>query len=133
MTNQKIKAMVKTVLSALDCSSDVELSVLFVDDDEIRALNKEYLNRDYPTDVISFSMREGEFSTLNENLLGDVVVSLDNAKEYAEKKGVTLENEVMFLLIHGILHLVGYDHEREGSDALSMKKKEEELYSLLTE
>lgn len=121
------------ILSDLECRSDAELSVLFVGDDEIRELNKRYLNRDYPTDVISFSMREGDFSSLNENILGDVVVSLDNAKEYAEKKGVSIEDETLFLLIHGILHLVGYDHEREGSDAKAMKEKEEELYNMLNQ
>ena len=116
----------------MECSDDVELSVLFVDDEEIHGINKQYLKRDYPTDVISFSMREGELPTLNENVLGDVVVSLDNATQYAQKKGVTLEDEVMFLLIHGILHIMGYDHESPDSDKEAMQKKEKELYSMIT-
>ena len=128
-----LKKKIKRILDALGCRSDCELSVLLVDDDEIRELNKNYLNRDYATDVISFSMHEGDFPELNDYMLGDVVVSLDNAKEYAEKKGVPFENEVLFLLIHGILHLTGYDHEREGSDAKAMKEKESELYNMLVE
>jgi probable rRNA maturation factor len=129
----KIRKKIKRILSALGCKNDSELSVLFVDDNEIKDLNSKYLNRDYPTDVMSFSMREGEFPTLNENMLGDVVVSLDNAREYAQKKGVSIEDEVIYLLIHGILHLLGYDHEKEGSDAHKMELKEKELYNMLTE
>ena len=117
----------------MGCKDDSELSILFVDDDEIRGLNKKYLGRDYPTDVISFSMREGDSPSLDENVLGDVVVSLDNAEEYAGKKGIPIEDEVIFLLIHGILHILGYDHEREGVGAKAMKKKEIELYDMLTE
>lgn len=124
---------VKKILSALGCKSDSELSILFVDATEMRGINRQYLNRDYPTDVISFSMKEGELSDLNENMLGDVIVSLDDASEYAQKKGVTLLDEVLFLLIHGILHIVGYAHESESSDKEAMQKKEVELYTMLKE
>jgi probable rRNA maturation factor len=103
---------------------------LFVDDNKIKELNKEYLNKDYPTDVISFPMREGEFTTINKNLLGDVVVSLDDAGKYAKKRGTKLEDEIIFLVIHGILHLCGYDHIKEKSEALKMKNKEKELYDM---
>ena len=103
---------------------------MFVDDSEIRKINKEYLNKDHPTDVISFPMQEGEFSTINKNLLGDVVVSLDDTSKYAKKRGARLEDEVLFLVIHGILHLCGYDHIKEKSEALKMKKKEKELYDM---
>jgi probable rRNA maturation factor len=128
----KIKKRIKRILSALGLNNDSELSVMFVNDSEIRDINRKYLNRDYPTDVISFSMQEGEeFPTLDTNMLGDVVISLDNAKQYAEKKGVHFEDEVTYLLIHGILHLAGYDHEKEGSDHVGMKRKEEELYDLI--
>ncbi len=127
-----MKTKIKKILNALECPSSTEVSVLFVGDEEIRGLNAKYLNRDYPTDVISFPMREGEDSGINDYLLGDVVVSLDNAKEYAEKKNVTIEEETIYLLIHGILHLCGYDHEKEDSDAKAMKKKEEELFKMIT-
>lgn len=122
----------RKILSALDCSNDCEISILLVDDIEIREINKKYLERDYPTDVISFAMREGEFPSINDNILGDVVISLDNAEEYAKEKGVAFDDEVTYLLIHGILHLLGYDHEREGSDPAKMKEKENELYKLVT-
>jgi probable rRNA maturation factor len=88
-----------------------ELSLLFVDDEEIREINRNYLQKDRPTNVISFSLSEGEFGTVNEELLGDVVVSVETAGREAQAAGIPAGDAVLNLMIHGILHLTNYDHE----------------------
>ncbi|MDX9820991.1 MAG: rRNA maturation RNase YbeY, partial [Syntrophales bacterium] len=98
-------------------------------DAEIRDFNRKYLARDSATNVISFSMREGEFSDVNPSLLGDIVISVDTALRDAEREGISLEDELDYLLIHGILHLLGYDHERSGKEAArEMEKRQDELF-----
>jgi probable rRNA maturation factor len=114
----------------LDCP-DGELSILIVDDPQIAELNKEYLNRTGPTNVIAFPMQEGQFSDINPNLLGDVVISMDTAEKEAETAGLTLENRFNDLLIHGILHLFGYDHETNEKDAEIMAKKAKALSKMV--
>ncbi|KPJ59660.1 MAG: hypothetical protein AMJ42_01835 [Deltaproteobacteria bacterium DG_8] len=106
-----------------------EISILLVDDHQIKKLNKKYLHRSRPTDVISFSQIEGEFSHINTNLLGDVVISVETAKRQAKEANTTLQDEITFLLIHGVLHLLGYDHEGSVKKAQEMKAKERELFS----
>lgn len=109
-----------------------ELSVLLVDDDEIRQLNREYLSRDHPTNVLAFAMREGEDRHLHPALLGDVVISTETAEREAQQRGVTLEEEVTLLLVHGILHLLGYEHEGVPEEAAKkMEAKEQELLTRL--
>lgn len=109
-----------------------ELSVLVVDDDEIRAINRDYLNRDKPTNVISFAMQEGEGSELHPELLGDVVISADTAARDAAEADSPFVSELYFLLLHGILHLLGYDHERgTAQQALIMEEKEREIYAVV--
>ena len=98
-----------------------------MDDHQIKKLNQEYLHRNRPTDVISFSQIEGEFSHINTHLLGDVVISVETAKRQAREAHATLLDEITFLLIHGILHLVGYDHEGSVENARKMKAKERKL------
>ena len=111
---------------------DSELSVTIVGDRSIRRLNREYLGRDKTTNVISFSLQEGEFGGLNPQALGDVVISADTAAREAEEAGITFAERITFLLLHGILHLTGYDHERSGEDeAQRMEEKERELFALL--
>jgi len=111
---------------------DSELSVVVVGDRTIRRLNRDYLGRDKTTNVISFAMQEGEFSGLNPQFLGDVAISADTAAREAEVGGVGFESRLTFLLLHGILHLAGYDHERSGEvEARRMEKKEQELIGIL--
>lgn len=106
-----------------------ELSLLFVDNEEMRKINKLYLNIDHTTNVIAFSQKEGELGSLNPDILGDVVVSVEKAAFDAEKSGLSLEDELDFLVIHGILHLLGYDHENCGeAEAQMMKNKNEEIF-----
>jgi probable rRNA maturation factor len=85
-----------------------ELSVLFTSDAEIRKLNHLFRQKDKPTDVLSFSQQEGVHGG---SVLGDLVISLDTAKRQAKEYGVTLNQEVLRLIVHGLLHLYGYDHE----------------------
>jgi probable rRNA maturation factor len=108
-----------------------ELSILLVDDDEMQHLNREYLSRDHPTNVLAFSMKEGEDSHLSPTLLGDVVVSTETAEQEALQRNVTLEEEMALLLLHGILHLLGYDHEHDPEAATVMEAKEEEVLTRL--
>ncbi len=116
----------------MGCPDDTELSISIVGDRTIHRLNRDYLNRDHPTNVISFSQQEGDFSKLAPYILGDVVISADTAAREAESGGWTTYQRLIFLLLHGILHLTGYDHERSGDEeARKMKKKEQEIWTLL--
>ncbi len=88
-----------------------ELSLMIVDDEEIRKINRDYLRRDRPTNVIAFSLTEGDFGDVNPGVLGDAVVSVDAAAREARTAGIPIEDSILYLIIHGILHLAGYDHE----------------------
>lgn len=90
---------------------DADLSVLLCDDATIQELNRDYRGLDRPTDVLAFAMREGEGGGLHPQLLGDVVISLDTARVQAAERGRTIVSEVTHLLAHGLLHLLGYDHQ----------------------
>jgi probable rRNA maturation factor len=118
--------MARDILSALDCK-DVQLSVLITDDMEIAELNKQYLGRTGPTNVIAFPMREGEFADIAPELLGDVVISIETTEKEANESGMELETRFSELLIHGILHLLGYDHENDEQQAREMEEKSREL------
>jgi probable rRNA maturation factor len=98
-----------------------------MDDAEIRALNREFRDIDRPTNVLSFPMQEGEFSNVPPGLLGDVVISAQTAAAEAEEAGIPLDQRLSQLLVHGILHLVGFDHETGEEDARHMEIKSLEL------
>ncbi|MDM8536226.1 rRNA maturation RNase YbeY [Desulfobacterales bacterium HSG17] len=120
----------KAVLNALEYP-DVELSLLITDDSEIEIFNRDYLNRQGPTNVISFPMHEGEFAGMTPHMLGDVVISMDTAQKEAEKMNIRLEERFNELLIHGILHLFGYDHEKSEEETVRMEDKTFELMKYL--
>ena len=120
----------KVIIGALDCPEG-EISILIVDDPQIEKLNRKHLNRTGPTNVIAFPMREGEFSHLSPQLLGDVVISTDTASKEAQNSGMSMEQRFKELLVHGILHLFGYDHETSDQDARKMEKKSRELFDLI--
>lgn len=108
--------------------------MLIVDDAEIRTINCDYLGRDKPTNVISFAMQEGEGTGIQPGLLGDVVISADTAERDAVAADIPFESELCFLLLHGILHLLGYDHERgTEAEAVRMEAREREIFALLAE
>jgi len=95
-------------------------------------LNRTWLGKDRPTNVISFAMQEGDGAGVQADLLGDVVISVETAARDAAEAGVAVENELYFLLLHGILHLLGYDHERgSADDAQRMETRERELFEIL--
>ena len=110
---------------------DAELSILIVDDQQIAQLNRQYLNREGPTNVIAFPMRQGRFSDIAPNLLGDVVISADTARREAQSAGTSMQDRFDQLLIHGILHLLGYDHENTAAETQKMEAKTNELLQLL--
>jgi probable rRNA maturation factor len=111
---------------------EAELSLTITGDAGIRRVNRAYLGKDRPTNVISFAMQEGEFAGLNPGMLGDVIVSADTAANEAEIGGMPFFSRLSLLVLHGILHIVGYDHERSGdAEAHRMEAKERELFTLL--
>jgi probable rRNA maturation factor len=106
--------------------SDAELSIALVDDATISDLNRRYRSKAGPTDVLSFSQLEGEHVELAGNLLGDVVISLETAARQARVAHRGLDSEVARLLVHGILHLIGHDHEHD-EEARVMQQLERRL------
>ncbi|HSF59250.1 MAG TPA: rRNA maturation RNase YbeY, partial [Candidatus Binatia bacterium] len=111
--------------------SQAELSIALVNNKEIRKLNAKYRRKDSPTDVLSFPAANG--LPMNVRLLGDVVISVEKAEEQAKQRGRTVNEETVTLLIHGILHLLGYDHERSPSAARIMGRLEKKIYRTLCE
>lgn len=115
---------------------DSEVSVTFVTNDMIQAINKEYRGKDAPTDVISFAMEElgeGEMEIVGSpeaRVLGDIIISLDRTKEQAADYGHSFERELGFLAVHGFLHLLGYDHMNETDEKEMFGKQEAILTSL---
>lgn len=104
------------------------LSVLLTGDVEIHQLNLHYRGKDKPTDVLSYAAGDNSFPDPDPTL-GDLVISFETARKQAKEYGVTVERELLRLLIHGILHLIGYDHEKvPRADAQRMRRKENELY-----
>lgn len=129
------KLLEKVVAEAVrqaDLSSEPEVSILLVDDEGIRELNASYRGIDQSTDVLSFASSEEvedgpEFISLEEeNILGDVVISLETAQLQANEYGHSLEREIGFLAAHGMLHLLGFDHCGEEERAM-MREKEESI------
>jgi rRNA maturation RNase YbeY len=106
--------------------ADAELSLLLVSDAVMRDLNRRFRGRDRPTDVLAFSQIEGP-GVAPLPLLGDVVISVDTARRQAAERRVPLAREGERLLIHGLLHLLGYDHERSAVEARRMRRREQAL------
>ena len=114
--------------------SDAELSILILDNEGIRHINRDYLQRDRPTNVISFAMQEGQGAGVQPHLLGDVVISAERAATDAATADIPFEHELWFLLVHGVLHLLGYDHERGTVEqAQEMEQREREIFARLIE
>lgn len=127
---RNIKRKVKAILEFLE-STDSEVSISLVDNKEIEELNRRYLSRSGITNVIAFPMREGAFPDISPQLIGDVVISLEKAKSEAINFGRTEEEHFDYLIIHGILHLLGYDHEESEEKSQEMEEKERTTYNFL--
>ena len=128
--DEKLKSVVKTVLETEGLPLEYEVSITFVDIDEIHKLNKEFRNVDRPTDVLSFPMDE-DFSIEGvDTMLGDIVISMDIAKDQAKDFGHSLDREIMYLTAHSMLHLLGYDHMGE-AEKIEMRAREKEVMKIL--
>jgi probable rRNA maturation factor len=112
---------------------EAELSVLFIGDRAMRTLNNAWRNRDKTTDVLSFPLREGRFPHIQPDMLGDIVISVPVAARQADEAGHSLTVELERLLVHGLLHLLGYDHEQGFREAHRMERKERQLLKKLDE
>jgi probable rRNA maturation factor len=130
LAKEDIRTTAKRVLNALGYP-DAQLSVLVVSDEQIAELNQTYLNHEGPTNVISFPMQEGPFADITPDLLGDVVISADTAYREAGEAGMDAMERFNELLIHGILHLAGYDHVNSEKEAAVMEQKSDELMKLI--
>ena len=122
-----IRRSCNAVLEYEKFEGPAEISVTFVDNAAIQELNAQYRGKDMPTDVLSFPLGENGVYDKNEDtgasLLGDIVISMEKAMEQAELYGHALQREVAFLTVHSMLHLLGYDHEAGGLEAVRMREK----------
>ena len=126
LPSQPVLQKTEQILNALGFDNQ-ELSIVIMDDPGIQELNATYRGLDKPTNVLSFSMQEGEFGDITPGLLGDVIISVDTAKREADDAGITLKERMSQLLIHGILHLAGMDHEQGEDAAEAMEAKSLEI------
>ncbi len=110
-----IKELIEKLLKEFGMEGK-ELTVVLVSDRKIKELNRTYRGRNYPTDVLSFSYDDPTY-------LGDIIISVETAKKQAEEMGHSLEREVAVLVIHGFLHLLGYDHEKDKGEMRSLEEK----------
>jgi probable rRNA maturation factor len=123
LDEHEIEEMLKSALKDLKCDDDLELSILFTTDDDIQKLNREYRNIDITTDVLSFPM----MGVGPVDAIGDIVISIPTMVRQAKEYEVTESERLCRLLIHGLLHLFGYDHEVSKEEEDRMFAKEEEL------
>ncbi len=119
-----LRKMVSNILKALSIDKK-EVSLLFCDNKTIKRLNKDFRSKDYPTDVLAFESNEDSY-------IGDIAISLEKVAEQANKYEVSFEKEMLRLLTHGILHLLGYDHERSNTEKRNMHKLEERVLKEVT-
>lgn len=132
ITKRKVGALAKKICGRLGLD-DVAVCVILTDNEHIRAINRDYRKKNRPTDVISFAYHENPFPEVDaaHKNLGDIYISLEKLHEQAMEYGVTDAQEFTRLLVHGVLHCAGYDHERSRDDEKIMREKEEELLSML--
>ena len=130
-----IRRCCNAVLRSENFSGSAEVSVSFLNNAQIRELNREHRGKDIETDVLSFPMGENGVYDLDPDtgaqVLGDIVISVETAVSQAELYGHTLQREIGFLTVHSMLHLLGYDHEAGGLAAALMREKEEEVLESL--
>ena len=124
-----VRRCCNAVLRMENFSVPAEISVTFVDNKQIQELNKQYRDKDQATDVLSFPLgQDGKYDINQETgaaMLGDIVISMERAMEQANIYGHSLQREVAFLTVHSMFHLLGYDHEAGGLEAVRMREKEE--------
>jgi probable rRNA maturation factor len=132
---QKLRGLVRRSVNATlkyeDFQRPCEVSVTFTDNEKIRELNAQYRNIDKATDVLSFPLFDEDFEDEEDLALGDVVLSLEKAASQAEEYGHSFERECAFLVVHSVLHLLGYDHETSEEDEKEMFFRQEEIMKML--
>lgn len=137
LSDEKIRSTITKILKTtrpikLSLSRKCEVGVIITDDKSIKSLNKKYRGKNKPTDVLSFSMIEGEHLLAESPNLGDLVISLPTAVKQSVSYDVNLYQELLRLMIHGLLHLLGYDHENvTKQEARKMQLEEERIYEKL--
>lgn len=128
-----IDRLIQYAADAEEITEEAEMSITFVDNNEIQIINRNYRQKDAPTDVISFAMQEegeGEQQIIGAEIpivYGDIIISVDKAKEQAEEYEHSVERELGFLALHGFLHLLGYDHMNEADEKKMFGRQEEIL------
>ncbi len=131
---QIVRAVLNKTAEVYGIESQTEVSVVLSDDEYIHQLNRHYRGKDCPTDVLSFALNEGEepeiIGKAEEILLGDIIISIETATRQAEEYGHNLERELAYLTVHGILHLLGYDHMTK-DEKQEMRQEEEHILSFL--
>lgn len=121
----KLDEIAKVCLEIEEVDGEAEISLVFVDDAEIQKLNHSYRNLDEPTDVLSFPLWDEDEEILGELLLGDIIISLETAQRQGEEYGHSLEREIAYLMVHGLLHLLGYDHlDKEEKEIMRCREEE---------
>jgi probable rRNA maturation factor len=126
VSHPDIACRAEAILLAATEFRKAELSLILTGDEKIRELNRVYRAKDRPTDVLAFAQNEGEFASLSGHLLGDVVVSVPTARRQAEREGRELVAELTMLIAHGVLHLLGWDHDTPLKDH-RMRRETERL------
>lgn len=135
ITTHRLKKITNNVLKlVLDDKgrTNAEVSVVFCDDGYMRTLNNQHRGVNKSTDVLAFPMNEGRFAAINPDMLGDIVISVPKSREQALAHEHSMERELTILLIHGLLHLLGYDHMNDKDEA-AMKEQEMEFLMLVEE
>ncbi|ACN99294.1 rRNA maturation RNase YbeY [Sulfurihydrogenibium azorense] len=125
ITKEFVKKAVEQILKNLQLEN-IEISITLTDNDTIKSINKEWRNKDKPTDVLSFPF--GDTIGYKYRVLGDVIISLPYAKKQAQEIGFSYKQEIVRLLTHGILHLLGYDHETNEEDAKVMFNLQDKIF-----
>lgn len=130
-----VRRCCNAVLRQENFEGSAEISVTFVNNEQIHKLNLEHRNVDRETDVLSFPLGENGVYDINHDtgakMLGDIVISIEKAFAQAEEYGHPLQREIAFLTVHSLLHLLGYDHENGGLEAVHMREKEESVLTQL--
>ena len=130
-----VRRCCNAVLRQENFEGSAEISVTFVNNEQIHKLNLEHRNIDRETDVLSFPLGENGVYDINHDtgakMLGDIVISIEKALAQAEEYGHPLQREIAFLTVHSLLHLLGYDHENGGLEAVHMREKEESVLTQL--
>lgn len=122
-----VKRITEDLLTSLKLQ-DRDLSILFVDNNKIREFNKQFFDKDYPTNVISFSYMDG----LSSEVMGDIVISLEKAREEGEFLSIPFHERLFTLIVHGIVHILGFDHVNDKKEARRMRYREKKLLAFVT-